>query len=104
MGSKDKNSAWAKARLAQALQLKEQLAPRVVGINRGRRTVQSTTIRTTTAAPAPAPGDKIDLAQIFWLDEKHKECVFGNASKYEYLEPNEDGTLEGVERHPRPVP
>ena len=65
-GSKNKDSAWAKARLAQAKQLKAQLAPRVLSVDRGRRNVP--------LSSAGASALKIALEQIFWVDVGRREA------------------------------
>eukprot|EP00732_Lithocolla_globosa_P001949 Lithocolla_globosa_v1_NODE_1125_length_2811_cov_40.797210.p1 type:complete len:136 gc:universal NODE_1125_length_2811_cov_40.797210:2236-2643(+) len=69
-GNSDKNSPWALARLAQAKQFLEQVTR--VGPVRGKRKSGCRTVKS------------FHLAQVFWIDEKHKKCVLGCASKWEY--------------------
>lgn len=69
-GNTDMDSTWAKARLAQAMQIKAQL----FGSGGSDR----------NAAHRPPP---ISLSQVFWWDEKHSKCKLGKSSKNEYLLP-----------------
>jgi hypothetical protein len=75
-GKTDEESVWAKARLAQALQIKAQLAPRVHAVR-------------VRGFVAQLP--HIELAQVLWTDEKHSKCHLGCASKYEYQLPQGPG-------------
>jgi hypothetical protein len=68
-GNKDKESAWAKARLAQAKQYKDQLS----------RGGTATTRRGALAACAP-----LELNQIAWWDEKHCKSVLGPSGKFQW--------------------
>ncbi len=78
-GNTDPESKWAKARLAQALQVKGQLAT-------GSRTGAVRQRGRQHHLPA---GFKLE--QIAWWDEKHSKCVLGCASKYEYQQPEDEG-------------
>lgn len=68
-GNKDKDSNWAKARLQQAKQYKDQLA----------RGGVATTRRAALAACAG-----LELCQIAWWDEKHSKCVLGPSGKFQW--------------------
>jgi hypothetical protein len=68
-GNKDKDSNWAKARLQQAKQYKDQLA----------RGGVATTRRAALVACAG-----LELCQIAWWDEKHSKCVLGPSGKFQW--------------------
>ena len=68
-GNKDVDSKWAKARLEQAKQYKDQLA----------RGGVATTRRAALAASAA-----LELHQIAWWDEKHSKCVLGPSGKFQW--------------------
>ena len=68
-GKKDVDSAWAKARLAQAEQYKDQLGHSGM---------------TTTHCGGGAACASLELQQIAWWDEKHAKCVLCPMGKMQW--------------------
>ena len=75
-GKYDKESPWAKARLAQCLQYQSQLSPDYQNDIKEIRKARSGAEEVITAP-------RMSLDSIVWWDEKHKQCVLGCNSKFE---------------------
>jgi len=71
-GKTDPERAWAKARLAQALQYRQQLG-------RGMRTSRG-------------GNSGLELEAIGWWDEKHAKCVLGHSNKHQWDFPIDPST------------